>query len=254
MNTFFIVLAILILAAVLYLINKKSQKVNNLQEKFSQLNEEKILSEKNLLESTKICDELKNKLQESENNFSQEKSNLENQINTLISNESLNILQDEIVELKNKIERSNLIINSVMPIANSVLQDTKIFNGHHYKVFNAKLNWLDAKKICESMGGHLATITSDEEQEFISKTFVSRNPSQCYWLGGFGDNKNWQWITGEKWTVGEYLGTKWKSWGLVAKMNNVSMTDGRLAISGKTDGTWNIYLNDKYNYICEWDF
>ena len=254
-----------IFIAALYVINKKSKNLKVLQENYSKLNDEKILTEKNLAELTQLNNEIKQKLQESKNNFSQEKSKLENQINTLISennsfetknteltqklkisNESLNILQDEIVELKNKIEKSNLIVNSV-------LQNTKIFNGHHYKVFNAKLNWDDAKKICESMGGHLATIISNEEQEFIVKTFVSRNPSQFYWLGGFGDEKNWQWITDEKWTAGDYLGTKWKSWGLVAQMNS-AMTDGKLAISGKTTVTGTIYFNDKYNYICEWDF
>ena len=67
-----------ILISALYVINKKSKTVNNLQTEFSKLTSEKELAEKNLFEATKICDELKNKLQESENIFNQEKSNLEN--------------------------------------------------------------------------------------------------------------------------------------------------------------------------------
>jgi YD repeat-containing protein len=41
------------------------------------------------------------------------------------------------------------------------------FNGHAYKVFYQNLQWRDAKAFCESLGGHLATVTSAVENEFI---------------------------------------------------------------------------------------
>ena len=46
-------------------------------------------------------------------------------------------------------------------------------NGHYYKVFSGpnseypQLTWEEAKLACEQLGGHLVTITSSEEQDFI---------------------------------------------------------------------------------------
>ncbi len=56
------------------------------------------------------------------------------------------------------------------------------------------------------MNGHMATITSPDENNFIVTTF--RDPSYC-WLGGFQPDDvpvgiepygGWQWLTGEPWS------------------------------------------------------
>lgn len=82
-------------------------------------------------------------------------------------------------------------------------------NGHWYDVIYVPcvgISWSDAKAEAESssyagMNGHLATITSQGENDFIVSTFGISD----YWLGGFqpaGSSEptgNWQWVTGEKW-------------------------------------------------------
>ena len=44
---------------------------------------------------------------------------------------------------------------------NSVAEPT---DGHKYEIFRETLTWEEAKAACEAKGGHLATITSQEEQ------------------------------------------------------------------------------------------
>ncbi len=44
------------------------------------------------------------------------------------------------------------------------------FGGHRYQVLLEPLAWPAAKAKAESMGGHLATITSKEEADFVTKT------------------------------------------------------------------------------------
>ncbi len=36
--------------------------------------------------------------------------------------------------------------------------------GHRYQLFDYSMSWTDAESYCESIGGHLVTITSAEEQ------------------------------------------------------------------------------------------
>ena len=44
---------------------------------------------------------------------------------------------------------------------------TMKYNGHTYKLYNKNTSWLEAEKFCENVGGHLATITSEKENEAI---------------------------------------------------------------------------------------
>jgi len=149
-----------------------------------------------------------------------------------------------------------LIVLSVMPLSmfsvsaatNVVPSGAKQFNGHTYYVFKSKVSWSKAKAYCESKGGHLATITSAKENNFIYNLMQKLKVDDVY-IGGTKDsNGSWKWITGEKfkytnWDYGEpssysdrnrlemYKGNEWGAW-----------TD-------KWDGT--MYSN--LGYVCEWD-
>ena len=63
---------------------------------------------------------------------------------------------------------------TVMPAnvfaADDAEQETKTTageNDHRYQVFDTSMRWTEAEEYCESLGGHLVTITSEEEQKFI---------------------------------------------------------------------------------------
>ncbi|MBF0123757.1 MAG: VCBS repeat-containing protein [Magnetococcales bacterium] len=87
------------------------------------------------------------------------------------------------------------------------------FNGHTYKLVHTSedISWTDAKNQAEAMGGYLATITSSEENKFISSLY--NDSSSYYWLGGYQPNPGvgepnggWAWVTGESWSY-----TNWYS-------------------------------------------
>lgn len=72
------------------------------------------------------------------------------------------------------------------------------FNGHTYCLLDYSMTWAEAKDACEAMGGYLATITSQAEQEFIEK-LIADGTKTMYWLGATDEENEgeWKWITGE---------------------------------------------------------
>ena len=72
------------------------------------------------------------------------------------------------------------------------------WKGHTYKLLDLVRNWNSAKEYCESLGGHLVTITSEGEQNAVA-TLLNRASTWNYfgyWMGGQKES-NWRWITGE---------------------------------------------------------
>jgi hypothetical protein len=43
----------------------------------------------------------------------------------------------------------------------------KEYDGHRYELYNISTTWDQAYKICEDLGGHLVTITTKEENDFV---------------------------------------------------------------------------------------
>ncbi len=79
------------------------------------------------------------------------------------------------------------------------------YRNHVYMLFETPSTWYAAKQVCEQRGGHLVTVTSDEELAFL-ESFAGGQ----YWLGASNaaDDETWAWINGEafsysKWALGE---------------------------------------------------
>ena len=92
-------------------------------------------------------------------------------------------------------------LTNVKAVESNLIPDDAVeFNGHYYKAYDISMSWTDAKAYCESLGGHLVTITSQEEQTFIEEAFLTNNPQKTFYLaGGSRSNSNsaWTWVTGE---------------------------------------------------------
>jgi PEP-CTERM motif/Lectin C-type domain len=81
------------------------------------------------------------------------------------------------------------------------------YSGHYYAVvsIDGGISWYDAKIESESLTlngfqGHLATVTSQSENDFIFNTFKDQIAKLEFYLGGFQPTGgNWQWVTGESW-------------------------------------------------------
>ena len=127
-------------------------------------------------------------------------------------------------------------------------KDAVEYNDHYYKIITGTYTWSEAEKECEKMGGHLVTITSDQEQNFVNGL---NDSGICVWIGGTRNKENgWNWVTGEEW--------KYENWapGEPNDSLNVVSDENRVAIWNSI-GQWND-LNDANTYeqngfVCEWE-
>ena len=75
-------------------------------------------------------------------------------------------------------------------------------NGNWYERFSvAQIDWTEAAAAADNQGGYLATMTSVEENAFITSSFPLVDSGPGYWLGGTKEGTGqWQWVTGESWS------------------------------------------------------
>ncbi|MBQ1995103.1 MAG: hypothetical protein II237_02795, partial [Clostridia bacterium] len=138
---------------------------------------------------------------------------------------------------------------------NLELFDAEYFNGHYYKVFEISKTWNEAKTYCEGIGGHLVTITSQEEQTFIENIILI---SSIFWIGASDQETEgvWKWVTDERF---EYT-----NWGR-NEPDNIDGADFGTIYTFKTAynpnysidvGQWDDYPIYNYTqpyFICEWE-
>ena len=85
-------------------------------------------------------------------------------------------------------------------------------NGHYYAMYTDNLTWEDARSVVETLDyegipGHLATLTSAEENSWVHENLGS---SVSGWIGGFQDPEGeepgggWMWVTGEYWSYANW--------------------------------------------------
>lgn len=139
------------------------------------------------------------------------------------------------------------------------------FANHSYQVFENSLSWTDAEEACESVGGHLATIESAEEQDFI-KNLIKSTKKENLWIGGYYSSDAWNWVDNTPWDY-----TNWDN----LQPDNYTGDEFYLRIKNRDktyenweamDGKWNDTANDaddssensdapmsSFGYVCEWD-
>ena len=146
-------------------------------------------------------------------------------------------------------------------------------NGHHYLVSNEPMNWDEADEACRSQNGHLATVTSSKEQDFIRHLIEEQGEQYHYWLGGTDkdDEGRWRWVTGEEWTYENWeYGQPNNDTGYDANGQNYLEVQATYGDNGSEEYmTWTDMAVDGvspadmeepeynstpyYGYICEWD-
>ena len=121
-------------------------------------------------------------------------------------------------------------------------------NDHYYKAFfvPAGISWTNAESAAEAEGGHLATITSSSENDFVYGLVKDRLYWAIVgliwsgpWLGGTAPASRkqpivgWTWVTGETW--------KYANW-LAGEPNNnggIETHSSFASPSHRTASTWN---------------
>lgn len=78
------------------------------------------------------------------------------------------------------------------------------FNGHKYTIFNYGMSWNDANEYCEKQGGHLVTIGSADEQNFVQKIIKDQSRLN-YWIGLYlNSSGQWEWIDGTEFSYSNW--------------------------------------------------
>ncbi len=151
--------------------------------------------------------------------------------------------------------------NDVSVLAEAPTQ-TYSYAGKTYAIYEITgLSWEEANDYCNELGGHLATITTSEEQGFITQNILSNCSNNLYWIGGKRVNGNWTWITGENfeytnWAYGEPTTTENEDYIHIYGVGNNGYS---------YRGEWNntflyndrpssaFYSSLNCGFICEWD-
>jgi len=134
-------------------------------------------------------------------------------------------------------------------ICSQILSDYHFFNKHWYASTLEPMSWVKANEFAnrqiyfdtsshQAFYGHLVTITSAQEQLFVSSTYVNKQWTHA-WLGGYrtySDSMNlsngWTWITGETWSY-----TNWA----IGQPEKVS--EKCLSMMNYTNGKWHDYVD-----------
>jgi hypothetical protein len=113
------------------------------------------------------------------------------------------------------------------------------YNGHSYYRSTGSAFWLTAKANCEAMGGHLVTVTSSAENNFIFNLWPSG------WIGLTDEVTEgvWRWVTGEPYS--------YSSWN-AGEPNNAGNED---YVQFVGSGRWNDLPNNQaLPYVLEFEY
>ena len=130
------------------------------------------------------------------------------------------------------------------------------FNGHKYYLIDnsALIGWNDAKQYCKNVfGGYLASITSKEENAFITGLLKEFNYSDAF-IGGSDREKEgeWKWESGESWS--------YSNWGANQPDDYKACEGGQDYLRIGQDGAWDDFNSmadisgtEIKSFICETD-
>lgn len=112
------------------------------------------------------------------------------------------------------------------------------YNGHSYYRSTGSMTWTDARQACLNMGGHLVTVTSAAENNFIFNLWPSG------WIGLTDEvsEGTWRWVTGEPFS--------WSNWN-GGEPNNAGNEDYIQFVGG---GKWNDLPNVSLPYVLEFEY
>ena len=138
------------------------------------------------------------------------------------------------------------------------------YNGHKYKLFDLSMSWEEAKSYCENLGGHLATVTSSQEQQFIENNLLSSSVKMNYYfLGGYRENlsNEWNWITGEDFSYSNWnldieatQQISGQNYIIVGNKNAIELEKVYGWISHyNIDNSYEEWATKYTGFICEWE-
>ena len=137
------------------------------------------------------------------------------------------------------------------------------FHWYSLVISEAPISWEEAKWRAEDLGGHLATLTSSEEAEFVYANLGSQEEAWYFPVVSFGrgpafggrrqdpldNNSPFEWVTGETWDY-----TNWGS----GQPNAPYLHFGSASFTIEPSASWYAFENDPdpaqtfTSFIVEW--
>jgi len=130
------------------------------------------------------------------------------------------------------------------------------WKGHWYAFFPNPISWNEAKKHCESIGGHLVIIESKEENEFVWELATSKKASEMIHIGCFRADNDGRW----EWVDGRPVSNTYYNWAKKARLG-FEYSDGVHAVGkividhGAAPKDWVVRGTavHRHAYVCEWE-
>ncbi len=121
-------------------------------------------------------------------------------------------------------------------------------NQHQYLVANFAASWHKANEYCSSLGGHLVTIQTEEENQFVSHL------APDMWLGATDEIKegDWVWVTGEPWSYTNWYPSEPTNCCPQQFCGPQECTPESYLTVDNT-GQWNDTPDGEMFFVCEWD-
>ena len=124
--------------------------------------------------------------------------------------------------------------------------------GGHYRAVQAiSVSWQEANAACTALGSHLATITSQAENDLVVGLLTGFSPWMSPWLGGTDEQVEgtWRWVTGETWTYDNWNGGEPSD--TSGGENHLQLYDGNVGPRGKWNDAPSPDANHVNGYVCE---
>ena len=139
--------------------------------------------------------------------------------------------------------KARLAIAESAGVARPKPKSTAKLNGHEYALIETEATWNSAQRICEEMGGHLATYDTPQEEALLRQLVT---PKTGTWIGASDAMTEGEW----KWVTGEIVAPEVRKTWLIANRDGLEHS---LAFWPPT-GSWEDGIDAlRYYFICEWE-
>lgn len=136
----------------------------------------------------------------------------------------------------------------ILDLSGMIPVDAVEYKGHYYRLYKAGTvsGSSEALQFCQQQGGHLATITSAEENAFLYNYILSQGCDSAYFgLTDGAHEGEWAWCTGEE--------VSYQNWGSGEANDQDENEDWAMFYYKFSDGTWNDgVFAENSAFICEW--
>ena len=139
-------------------------------------------------------------------------------------------------------------------------EDAFAWEGHHYDCFQTCVSWEEASRYCEGIGGHLAVISSEEENAALYDYFMATGYESAYFGYEYQEEQGtWSWVNDEEADFTDWYTGKPEREGYARFHRGLEEEPQILEDGTEINGTWDSgsfgtgVIGDDTVFICEWD-